>query len=131
MPACAGKSRPHRRVLGKRPVRRDMAMTGEITLRGRVMPVGGLKEKLLAAHRAELKTVLIPKENEKELEDIPKKIKEMIEIVHVDHMDEVLERSLMEAITPVEEEFSDGGEDETEPTEAAYESEQVTDMPAG
>ncbi len=118
-------------ALTKRPVRRDMAMTGEITLRGRVMPVGGLKEKLLAAHRAELKTVLIPKENEKELEDIPKKIKEMIEIVHVDHMDEVLERSLMEAVASAEEKFSDGGEDETEPTEAAYESGQVTDMPAG
>jgi ATP-dependent Lon protease len=72
------------------PVRRDVAMTGEITLRGRVLPVGGIKEKVLAAHRAGIKTVIIPKENEKNLEEIPANIKRKINFVLVRHMDEVL-----------------------------------------
>lgn len=76
------------------PVRKDVAMTGEITLRGRVLPIGGLKEKILAAHRGKIKTVLIPKENEKDLKEIPKKILGDIEIVLVDHMDEVLMHAL-------------------------------------
>jgi len=118
-------------ALTKRCVRRDLAMTGEITLRGRVLPIGGLKEKLLAAHRAEIKTVLVPKENEKEYEEVPKKIKEEIEIIFVDHMDEVLEKSLLPAPALGEEKCDDGGsDDDTEPTERPYENEQVTDMPA-
>jgi ATP-dependent Lon protease len=77
-------------ALTKRPVHRDLAMTGEITLRGRVLPIGGLKEKILAAHRGGITKVIIPKENEKDIREIPKPIKKQIEIVTADHMDEVL-----------------------------------------
>jgi ATP-dependent Lon protease len=76
------------------PVRTDVAMTGEITLRGRVLPVGGLKEKVLAAHRGEVKTVLIPKENKKDLKDIPKRVLKSVDIRAVEHMDEVLREAL-------------------------------------
>ncbi len=72
------------------PVRADVAMTGEVTLRGRVLPIGGLKEKLLAALRGGIKTVLIPEENEKDLAEIPANVKEGLEIVPVSHVDEVL-----------------------------------------
>jgi ATP-dependent Lon protease len=82
-------------ALTRRPVRRDVAMTGEITLRGRVLPIGGLKEKLLAAHRGGIKTVIIPKENEKDLKDIPKVVTRQIKIVSVEHMDEVLGHALV------------------------------------
>ena len=76
------------------PVRREVAMTGEITLRGNVLPIGGLKEKLLAAHRAGIKTVLIPKDNVRDLELLPPHVKDEMEIVPVSHMDEVLDRAL-------------------------------------
>jgi ATP-dependent Lon protease len=79
----------------KIPVRRDVAMTGEITLRGRVLPIGGLKEKIIAAHRGQIKTVLIPKDNEKDLKDIPARILKAVEVVPVEHMDEVLLRALV------------------------------------
>ena len=82
-------------ALTGRPVHRDIAMTGEITLRGRVLPIGGLKEKILAAHRAGISKVLMPKENEKDLKDIPAAISKQIEIVPVEHMDEVLFHALM------------------------------------
>ena len=75
-------------------VRRDVAMTGEVTLRGRVLPIGGLKEKLLAALRGGIDKVLIPKENEKDLAEIPTLIKRGLEIVSVEHMDEVLGAAL-------------------------------------
>jgi len=77
------------------PVKRKVAMTGEITLRGRVLPIGGLKEKIIAAHRGKVETVIIPKENEKDLKDIPARILKALEIVTVDHMDEVLKRALV------------------------------------
>ena len=70
-------------------------MTGEITLRGRVLAIGGLKEKILAAHRAGIKKILIPSENEKDLKDIPKTISKQLEIVPVEHMDEVLSHALI------------------------------------
>ncbi|MFP4541345.1 MAG: endopeptidase La [Opitutales bacterium] len=82
-------------VLTKIPVRRDVAMTGEITLRGRVLAIGGLKEKLLAALRGNIKTVLIPKENEKDLADIPANVKKGLEIVPVSSIDEVLAEALV------------------------------------
>ncbi len=82
-------------------VRRDVAMTGEITLRGRVLPIGGLKEKLLAALRGGLKTVLIPKENEKDLADIPDNVKEGLEIIPVAMVDEVLSQALTHEPLPV------------------------------
>jgi ATP-dependent Lon protease len=82
-------------ALSKRPVHRDIAMTGEITLRGRVIPIGGLKEKLLAAHRGRIKKVIIPKENEKDLKEIPKSVLNEIEIILVEHMDEVLSHALI------------------------------------
>ncbi len=81
-------------ALTKIPVRSDVAMTGEITLRGRVLPIGGLKEKILAAHRALIKKVLIPLENAKDLKDIPPKILQEIEIELVEHMDDVLRKAL-------------------------------------
>ena len=82
-------------------VRRDIAMTGEITLRGRVLPIGGLKEKLLAALRGGLKTVLIPKENEKDLAEIPDNVKEGLEIISVGMVDEVLSEALVREPLPV------------------------------
>ena len=81
-------------ALLKIPSRKDVAMTGEITLRGRVLPIGGLKEKLLAAHRGKIKTIIIPKENEKDLKEIPAKILKEIDVVTVEHMDEVLKFAL-------------------------------------
>ena len=82
-------------VLTSIPVRRDMAMTGEVTLRGRVLPIGGLKEKLLAALRGGVKTVLIPEENAKDLADIPDNVKNALEIIPVSRMDEVLKHALV------------------------------------
>jgi ATP-dependent Lon protease len=82
-------------ALLKIPVRRTVAMTGEITLRGRIMPIGGLKEKLLAAHRAEIEVVLIPKENQKDLKEIPRRVLNALRIVLVEHMDEVLRQALV------------------------------------
>jgi ATP-dependent Lon protease len=79
----------------KRKVRGDLAMTGEITLRGRVLPIGGLKEKLLAAHRGNLKTVIIPKDNEKDLADVPANVLKAIEIILVEHVDEVLKVAIL------------------------------------
>jgi len=79
----------------KRPVRGDLAMTGEITLRGRVLPIGGLKEKLLAAHRGGIKTVIIPKENEKDLVDIPSNVLKDLELKLVERIDEVLETAFV------------------------------------
>ncbi len=84
------------------PVRRDVAMTGEVTLTGQVLPIGGLKEKLLAAHRAGIKQVIIPKENEKDLADMPKKITEDITITPVEHADEVLKIALTKELKRVE-----------------------------
>jgi len=81
-------------ALTKMPVRSDIAMTGEITLRGRVLPIGGLKEKILAAHRGNIYTVIIPKENEKDLKEIPDKILKSLDIILVEQMDEVLQKSL-------------------------------------
>jgi ATP-dependent Lon protease len=83
-------------------VRRDVAMTGEVTLRGRVLPIGGIKEKLLAAHRGGLRKVLIPQENERELAEIPENIKRGIEIVPVTTVDEVLGQALVSGLEPIE-----------------------------
>ena len=79
----------------QKEVRRDLAMTGEITLRGRVLPIGGLKEKILAAHRGGVKTVLIPKENEKDLIDIPKEVLKYVDIIPVSHMDDVIPHAII------------------------------------
>ncbi|MEM7295870.1 MAG: endopeptidase La [Pseudomonadota bacterium] len=89
-------------VLTGIPVRRDIAMTGEVSLRGNAMPIGGLKEKLLAALRGGIKTVLIPDENEKDLAEIPDIVKEGLTIIPVKHVSEVLERALLSAPEPIE-----------------------------
>ena len=89
-------------ALTQRPVRSDVAMTGEITLRGRVLPVGGIKEKVLAAHRAQIGTVLLPKENEKDLAEIPANVRRKLEIVLVEHMDQVLDLALAGEVEPEE-----------------------------
>jgi ATP-dependent Lon protease len=70
-------------------------MTGEITLRGRVLPIGGLKEKVLAAHRGGIKTVLLPKENEKDVDEIPQQVLKNVTLIQVEHMDEVLKQALL------------------------------------
>ncbi len=82
-------------ALLKNPVKRKVAMTGEITLRGRVLPIGGLKEKLIAAQRGKVERVIIPKDNEKDLKDIPSKVLKTMEIIPVEHMDEVLRAALV------------------------------------
>ncbi len=82
-------------ALMKIPVYNDLAMTGEITLRGNVLPIGGLKEKVLAAHRAGIKRVLIPAENEKDIEEIPSTVLKTVELELVSHMDEVLKKALV------------------------------------
>ncbi|MGH6660517.1 MAG: endopeptidase La [Rhodospirillales bacterium] len=89
-------------VLTGIPVKRDIAMTGEVTLRGRVLPIGGLKEKLLAALRGGIKTVLIPKDNEKDLEEIPDNVKRVLKIITVAMVDEILQHALVRQPPPVE-----------------------------
>jgi ATP-dependent Lon protease len=83
-------------ALTRRPVRRSVAMTGEITLRGKVLPVGGIKEKVLAAHRAGIKTVILPAENRRDLEEIPANVQRDVKFRFVEHMDEVLSIALHE-----------------------------------
>ena len=89
-------------VLTGIPVRREIAMTGEVTLRGRVLPIGGLKEKLLAALRAGIKTVIIPSDNEKDLADIPDNVKRGLKITPVSTVDDVLKHALTKPLTPIE-----------------------------
>jgi ATP-dependent Lon protease len=84
------------------PVRKDVAMTGEVTLRGRVLPIGGLKEKLLAALRGGITTVLIPEENRKDLAEIPDNVKSGLEIIPVSHVDEVLAKALTAPVEAIE-----------------------------
>jgi len=100
-------------ALLKNPVKRKVAMTGEITLRGRVLPIGGLKEKLIAAQRGKVKMVIIPKDNEKDLKDIPSKVLKSLEIFPVEHMDEVLRQALV--LTDPEKLFKELPEGEARP----------------
>lgn len=88
-------------ALVKIPVHRDVGMTGEVTLRGRVLEIGGIKEKIIAAHRAGLKKVIVPKENKKDLEDIPENILKDLKFIFVDHTDEVLKEALVKQPTPL------------------------------
>jgi ATP-dependent Lon protease len=85
-------------ALGRIPIRKDVAMTGEITLRGKVLPIGGVKEKILAAHRSGLTTIIIPKDNEKDLADIPKNVLDSLKVYMVESMDEVLRIALAEPL---------------------------------
>ncbi len=103
------------------PVRRDVAMTGEVTLRGHVLPIGGLKEKLLAALRGGITMVLIPEENEKDLVEIPATVKDRIEIVPVRHVDEVLARALTQKMQPIE--WTEADEHAAEPQLPGHSSE--------
>jgi len=109
--------------LSGRRVRRDVAMTGEITLRGRVLPVGGLKEKVLAAHRAGIENMLIPGENAKDIVEIPAKVRQKVNLIQVDHMDEVLEVALVDGCPAVRPVYESGapprpGLDDGEPPHA-------------
>ena len=85
--------------LAKVPTRRDVAMTGEITLLGKVLPIGGLKEKVLAAHRAGVTTIILPKDNEKDLADIPREVLDVLDLHLVESMDEVLKVALAAPLT--------------------------------
>jgi ATP-dependent Lon protease len=89
-------------VLTGIPIRKDLAMTGEVTLRGNALPIGGLKEKLLAALRGGIKTVLIPEENEKDLVEIPDNVKSSLEIIAVKNVSEVLKIALTRRPVPIE-----------------------------
>jgi len=105
-------------ALTKIPVRRDVAMTGEITLRGKVLPIGGVKEKVLAAHRAGVKNIILPRDNEKDLADIPKNVLDVIDTHLVSQMDEVLKIALASPLPPrlpavVSEVAADTGESRT------------------
>jgi ATP-dependent Lon protease len=113
-------------ALLKVPVRKDLAMTGEITLRGRVLPIGGLKEKVLAAHRGLVRKVLIPKENAKDIKEIPGKILKELDLVLVEHMDEVLKQALL--LEDPEKLFSKAAEEPEEimvPSETPEPSEEI------
>ena len=85
-------------ALSRVPIRKDVAMTGEITLRGKVLPIGGVKEKVLAAHRAGVKNIILPKDNEKDLADIPKNVLDTLDVYMVQTMDEVLKIALTEPL---------------------------------
>jgi ATP-dependent Lon protease len=104
-------------ALTKIPVRRDVAMTGEITLRGKVLPIGGVKEKLLAAHRAGVKNIILPRDNEKDLADIPKNVLDVIDVHLVSTMDDVLKLALASPlptrIPPVVADVKDAGDSRT------------------
>jgi ATP-dependent Lon protease len=91
-------------ALTKKPVRRDVAMTGEITLRGKVFPIGGVKEKLLAAHRIGITTIILPRENEKDLADIPANVLSALTVELVEHVDEVLKIALVPPTAPAQQE---------------------------
>ncbi len=98
-------------ALSRRAVRRDVAMTGEITLRGKVLPIGGVKEKLLAAHRIGITTIVLPRENEKDLADVPKTVIEAMEVQLVEHIDEVLKIALVPPATPAQPEVAGPAEE--------------------
>ena len=117
-------------ALTRRPARMDMAMTGEITLRGRILPIGGLKEKVLAAHRAGVETVLIPQENEKDIREVPTQVLKRVKLVMVEHMDEVLNRALLpHAVpSPLDRGLEPGREDEPADEDEPYVEEPGTTL---
>jgi len=86
--------------LTRRPVRGDVGMTGEVTLQGQVLPIGGIKQKVLAAHRHGLKTVILPRANEVDLDDVPQEIQDELTFVLVEHLDEVLEAAMTPKVEP-------------------------------
>ena len=110
-----------------RPVRNDLAMTGEVTLRGKVMPVGGIKEKVLGAMRAGITTIILPRRNEKDLDDVPAAVKEKLGFCLVDHIDQVLELALMDK--PVEAEPVGTEPVEAEPVDAPGSDRPESDRP--
>jgi ATP-dependent Lon protease len=113
-------------ALTKVPVRSNVAMTGEITLRGEVLPIGGLKEKLLAAHRGGITTVLIPLENEKDLVEIPENIKQNLTIKPVHWIDEVLELALSYMPTPLDEAAVDSEQKEKKSNKDSNKKSRIT-----
>ncbi len=110
-------------ALTGRAVRHDVAMTGEITLRGRVLPVGGIKEKVLAAHRAGVKSMVIPADNQKDIEEVPAKVRRALRISYVEHMDQVLDVALNDDVET-------GKELSVSPVVAGQGQETTVDKPA-
>jgi ATP-dependent Lon protease len=113
-------------ALTRIPVRRDVAMTGEITLRGKVLPIGGLKEKLLAAQRAGIRTVILPKDNQKDMADIPANIQRDFTIHFVETMDEVLQIALERPVQPIAEAAPEAAVRPDFPSEDRSDQESVT-----
>ncbi|MEK9871412.1 MAG: S16 family serine protease, partial [Gammaproteobacteria bacterium] len=108
------------------PARSDVAMTGEITLRGQVLAIGGLKEKLLAAHRGGITTVLIPDDNKRDLKEIPDNIKADLEIIAVKWIDEVLEVALQRMPEPISEAEADAADSDSEASSESEESPRIS-----
>jgi len=102
-----------------KPVRKDVAMTGEITLRGKVLPVGGIKEKVLAANRAGVKKVILPEENEKDLEEVPDFVKQVMEFSFVKNADEIMAQVLEKSARPKGEGGARGAKKEAAPAKAS------------
>jgi ATP-dependent Lon protease len=111
-------------ALTKRATRRDVAMTGEITLRGRVLPIGGVKEKVLAAHRAGIKTFILPKRNMKDLEDVPPEVLHDLRFVPVERMDDVIGEALYDAPFPADGDIRLHVLDKIEPTDQSNQTNQ-------
>ena len=104
-------------AVAKVPVRKDLAMTGEITLRGKVLPVGGIKHKLLAAFRADIPEIILPKENEKDLEEIPAEVRDALTVNLVESMDEVLQLALDGELTALPRPGAEYEKQQAEPSE--------------
>ncbi|MEP7086221.1 MAG: S16 family serine protease, partial [Gemmatimonadota bacterium] len=118
-------------TLSERPVRRDVAMTGEVTLRGKVLEIGGVKEKVLAAYRAGLREVILPKHNEKDLREIPAEVRKNMVFTFVDAMDEVLRLAMLPAVAATPADMPPSQEPAVEPERRAADAERSVPIETG
>jgi ATP-dependent Lon protease len=112
-------------VMGERPVRHDVAMTGEITLRGKVLSVGGIKEKVMAAHRANIKTVILPEGNRKDIQEVPPEVKDALQFIFAERVEAVWKETLMPRETAIEHERGDDAESEPHVETEAVETQEA------